>query len=69
MTVALWLEPGPYQVLVRVPWGAADNPSVTAEAVVTLLTQSPSYWFDVLWFPQNPTLGPPAIAGPGWRHC
>jgi len=69
MTVALWLEPGPYQVLVRVPWIETDNPGVTADAVANLLEQPPSCWSDVVWFPQGATLGPPALAGAGWRRC
>ena len=69
MTVALWLEPGPYQVLVRVPWCETDSAGVTAAAVVGLLMQPPSCWSDVVWFPQRADLGPPALAGVGWRRC
>lgn len=68
MTAALLLEPGPYQVLVRVPCGVSDSPELTAEAVINLLAQPPSHWFDVMWLPQAPDLGEPAFAGPGWRR-
>jgi hypothetical protein len=68
MTVALWLEPGPYQLLVRVPSSETDVPRATADSVLELLAQSPATWPNVEWIPQAPKLGPPTIAGAGWRR-
>jgi hypothetical protein len=66
-TIALWLEPGPYQVLVRVPW-KKESPEQIAEACADLLRQSPDRWRNVEWLPQKPNLVPPRNAGPTWRR-
>jgi hypothetical protein len=69
MTVALWLEPGPYQVLVHAPWSEVDPPGATAGAIVDMLAEAPSSWQTVVWFPQAKDLRAPALAGAGWRRC
>jgi hypothetical protein len=65
-TVALWLEPGPYQVLVRVP---LDNlaPAALAQSAATLLSTPAATW-DVEWLAQSPGMPSPSIAGPGWQR-
>lgn len=68
MTIALRLERGPYQVLVRVAWRETDSPGAIADAVAALLKQPPTSWPDVVWFPQAAASGPPALAGAGWRR-
>ena len=66
MTVALWLEPGPYQVLVR-SWSGPVDLHLLADSVVALLARPPALWPDVQWLPQAKGLGAPTVAGPGWR--
>lgn len=77
MTVALWLERGPFQVLVHAPWNGR-TPEAIATACLEALGRPPEQWEDVDWFPQSPDLisGPghaappkhePDCAGPGWR--
>lgn len=65
-TVALWLEPGPYQVLVRVPLGNLA-PAELAHSAAALLCTPPATW-DVEWLAQSPGMPSPSIAGPGWRR-
>jgi hypothetical protein len=67
-TVALWLEPGPYQVLVHVPPPEKLSPADLAKFTATLLRAPPATWTDVDWFPQAQGLPAPSIAGPGWRR-
>jgi hypothetical protein len=69
MTVALWLRPGPYQLLVHSPWFQSAGPAVNAAAVVDTLSRSPSSWGNVVWLPQAEGLTRPSIAGFGWRRC
>ena len=68
MTVSLWHEPGPYQLLVRAPWNESDPPAATADATIRALARAPSAWADVIWFPQAKDLSAPTIAGSGWRR-
>lgn len=66
LTISLELEPGPYQVLVHLPWDA-ETPHEMAERAARLLSQDPTGWPDVEWEPQQRDLdAPPPIAGPGW---
>lgn len=65
-TVSLQLMPGPYQLLVHLPW-IGDPPGVVAGKFAHLLRQSPASW-EVEWFPQQVNLGPPSLAGPNWRR-
>jgi hypothetical protein len=67
-TVALWLEPGPYQVLVGVPPPDNLSPADLAKFTATLLRAAPATWMDVVWLPQANGLPTPSIAGPGWRR-
>jgi hypothetical protein len=67
ITISLFLEPGPYQVLVRVPWTNLEA-SALADVVIALLAQSPSSWPDVEWLPQGDKLEVPAISGASWRR-
>jgi hypothetical protein len=66
-TVSLTLEPGPYQVLVHLPW-KAESPAQISDRSAELLTRTPATWAKVEWFPQRPKLGPPPLAGPTWRQ-
>jgi hypothetical protein len=66
-TIALWLEPGPYQILVYLPQRDLP-PAELAQTAVALLFAAPSTWADVEWLPQSKGLPPPLIAGPGWRR-
>jgi hypothetical protein len=68
MTVALWLEPGPYQVLVQYPWSGPVDLDLLANSVVSLLARPPALWPDVQWLPQAEGVGAPSIAGSGWRQ-
>jgi len=65
MTASLVLTPGPYQVLVNVPWNGQDIESVVSQFKL-ILGQSPEVWPNVSWSPQAKGLGPPPITGPGW---
>ena len=67
ITAALCLEPGPYQVLVRIPWDGSGDAAVVARSAIALLAEAPSSWPRVDWIAQRKGLGAPMIAGPGWR--
>ena len=66
MTVSLFLAPGPYQVLINVPWDGKD-----IEGIITtfkaILAEPPETWLNVECNPQVRGLGPPPIMGPGWN--
>lgn len=66
-TVSLVLEPGPYQVLVAVPVDQ-QVPEEVASASLEELRRDPRSWKDVRYSPQEPDLGPPDLAGDGWRR-
>jgi hypothetical protein len=66
-SICLMLEPGPYQVLVHLPW-RAESAEEIARRGAKLLADRPVNWADVEWFGQQPGLGPPALAGPCWRR-
>src|ERR1019366_956973 len=65
-TISLKLEPGPYQILVQVPWNDV-NPEEIATRCIKLLSEPPINWSDAEWWPQQRELGPPPLAGPTWR--
>ena len=67
-SVSLNLEPGPYQVLVHVPW-EGESADEIACLFADLLGEPPDSWPNVVWYPQDVNLGPPTIAGPGWRRA
>jgi len=65
MSVSLRYERGPYQLIVSM---RIDGPPVeVAERCVAAVVQDPSQWPDVSWYPQQPGLAAPGIAGPGWK--
>jgi hypothetical protein len=66
-SVALQFEPGPYQVLVHLPW-TGEPPEVIARKCAELLREPPSNWLAAEWFAQKPNLGPPLLVGPSWRR-
>lgn len=68
-TISLRLEPGPYQILVRLPWNGEEPPAL-AEKAARLLAHDPRTWRGVEWNLQcpNPSPGAPALAGPGWSQ-
>ena len=66
-TVSLILNPGPYQLLVHLPW-ADESPETIAARAHQLLTKSPSEWYDVEWFGQVPGLARPSIVRAGWKQ-
>lgn len=63
MTAALILTPGPYQVLVSVPWNGKDI-GMVVERVKRVLSEPPENWPNVECCPQEPGLGPPPVK---WR--
>ena len=65
MTAALVLAPGPYQVLINVPWNGEDIESIVCQLSL-ILGQPPEMWPNVEWNPQVRGLGPPPITGQGW---
>jgi hypothetical protein len=66
-TIALMLEPGPYQLIVCVPWNG-ESPEALSRTCLELLHSAPTSWPNVEWYPQAAGLAvPPAIGGPGWR--
>jgi len=65
MTAALVLAPGPYQVLINVPWNGEDIESIVRQLRI-ILGQPPEMWPNVECNPQVRSLGPPPITGPGW---
>ena len=67
MTAALVLAPGPYQVLINVPWNGEDSESIVCQLSL-ILGQPPEVWPNVEWNPQVRGLGPPPITGPGWNR-
>jgi hypothetical protein len=66
-TVSLTLEPGPFQILVSVPWTGVDPEPVAAE-VVALLARPPQSWPDVTYSPIGGGDALPSLCGPGWRR-
>jgi hypothetical protein len=66
-TASLRLVPGPYQVLVTVPW-RGESPDQIAASLADVLRQDPRAWDSVQYLPQEKGLPVPPIAGPGWRH-
>lgn len=67
MTVSLVLTPGPYQVLISVPWDGENIEGVVAQ-FREILSQPPETWAKVECNPQVRGLGPPSITGPGWNR-
>jgi hypothetical protein len=65
MTAALVLTPGPFQVLINVPWNG-DNIESIVRQLSLILGQPPEKWPNVECNPQVKGLGPPPITGPGW---
>ena len=66
ITVALMLSPGPYQVLVNLPWDGKSIENIV-DQFASLLRAEPASWPDVDCYPQAQHLGPPPFSGPGWR--
>jgi hypothetical protein len=66
-SVSLSLEPGPYQILVHLPW-RSESPEELARKGARLLREQPSSWIGTEWLPQQANLGPPSLAGPSWRR-
>jgi hypothetical protein len=66
-SVALRLEPGPYQVLVHLPW-IGEAPELIARKCAELLREPPTEWLGAEWFAQQVNLGPPSLLGSGWRR-
>jgi hypothetical protein len=66
-SASLRLEPGPYQILVHVPWHG-ESPEAIARKCAKILREQPSNWLGAEWFPQQENLGPPSVAGPSWRR-
>lgn len=66
MTVSFELTPGPYQILVELPWNGQDVQSIVDEFKV-ILGNPPESWPSVRWHPKTRGLGPPPISGSGWN--
>jgi hypothetical protein len=66
MTASLVLTPGPYQVLVGVPWDGKDVESIV-HRLKDVLSEAPESWPSVECNPQVQGLGRPPILGPGWH--
>lgn len=64
-TVSLSLRPGPYQILVHIPW-QLESPSQIATKAAHILNEEPRTWTNVQWHPQAQGLLKPSIAGPKW---
>jgi len=58
MTVCLILFPGPYQVLVKMPWSGGDIIEIVS-VFRDLLRQPPNRWPTVDYYPQKRDLPPP----------
>ena len=52
MTVCLMLRPGPYQIVVRLPWDGKDVRGIAAQ-FTALLKEPPELWPDVECYPQD----------------
>ena len=66
-TASLRLDPGPYQILVTVPW-IAEGAEEIATAMLEVLQSHPRSWQSATYIPQSLELGPPAMRGPRWRR-
>lgn len=66
-TVSVHLEPGPYQILIHVPWEPSSVED-TVRACSTYLAGDPADWPEVEWYPQQANLDPPMAAGSAWRR-
>ena len=67
MTVSLVLTPGPYQVLINVPWDGENIEGIVAH-FKEILSQPPETWTKVECNAQVRGLGPPSITGAGWNR-
>lgn len=66
MTVSLTLNPGPYQVLVNLPWDEKEVDDIVARFELRL-AENPESWQGIECIPRAQNLGPPPIRGIGWR--
>ena len=66
MTVSLTLNPGPYQILVKLPWDGKAVDDIVARFKLQL-AEAPESWQGVECFPLAQNLGLPPIRGLGWR--
>lgn len=64
--VSLGFEPGPYQILIYLPWNGVNSEEI-ANFIATMLTAPPASWDDVVWLGQGGNHAPPSIAGPSWK--
>jgi hypothetical protein len=51
-TLSLSLQPGPYQVLVHLPWDGVTSDNIARQAL-DLLAENPANWPNVEWIPQQ----------------
>ena len=67
-SVSLVAEPGPYQVILHVPWAAEEHDALV-DRMLRILTGEPGDWSDVEWIAQyDGTPVPPQQAGARWRQ-
>jgi hypothetical protein len=66
MTVSLELNPGPYQVLISLPWDGKDIDGIVRQFTM-ILRQGPESWPEVDCHAQVGVLGLPPFSGPGWH--
>lgn len=67
-TLSLELSPGPYQLLIHIPWRGQSPVEIAAEAN-RAVAAPPESWPEVQYLPQRPNLPRPGIAGPGWSSA
>ena len=65
LTVSLTHIPGPYQILIHIPW-KGESPSEIATMAADILGKAPNTWRDVQWHRLAPHLNVPTIIGPNW---
>jgi hypothetical protein len=66
MIVALLLEPGPYQILLGLPWDGETIDDVGQRMTATL-ARHPETLSNVECNPHAEDLGPPPFRGAGWN--
>jgi hypothetical protein len=67
LTVYLTLQPGPYQVLLNLPWDGKSIEEIV-DRTKLLLSTAPESWPNVEWsYPENGLDSPP-ISGSGWKE-
>ncbi|MFZ1084227.1 MAG: hypothetical protein WAN35_04610 [Terracidiphilus sp.] len=66
-TISLTLKPGPYQVLLNLPWDGKSIEEIVDRSKL-LLSAPPESWPNVEWSNTEKGLDSPPVGGSGWKE-